>query len=108
MHPAEEKEHLRDSIRESIESYPAEERAAESRSASSGALVILGDEPTVFCAYYPVNNELDVRLLLTEALAKGHILYLPRFDGNSFSFVHCDSLDTLQPGGFQIPEPPAG
>src|SRR3989344_715529 len=108
MHPSEEKAHLRNSINERIERYPKEKKAAESRSASRRALELLPDTPTVLCAYYPIRNELDVRLLLEEALARGHALYLPRFDGNSFSFVRCDSLKNLKPGGLQIPEPPSG
>lgn len=65
----------------------------------------------VILAYFPTSEEIDIRPLLEDALAKGKRVALPRTAPDSrmdFYFVH--SLEELTPGQFGLwePSPQAG
>lgn len=62
----------------------------------------------IFC-YVSMGREPDTRRLLSDALAAGKRVYVPRCDGKGeMRAARLNSLDALTPGAFGIPEPPDG
>lgn len=61
----------------------------------------------VLLAYYPMEEEVDIRPLIEEALASGKRVALPRCqpEGARMDFFFISSLDELVPGRYGIPEP---
>ncbi len=105
MHAKEEKAHLRNAIRERLSRISENERHAESRSVCRRILENLPAEPSTICAYFPLKDEVDLRALLTELLQKGWKLYLPRIENNAMVFRKAESIESLTPGQYGIPEP---
>ncbi|MDO8649079.1 MAG: 5-formyltetrahydrofolate cyclo-ligase [Candidatus Peregrinibacteria bacterium] len=106
MHVQEQKEQLRQSIRERLSKMNAKERAAESRTLCKELVKLLPKEPTTLCAYVPLGDEADIRPLLLALLKRGDALYLPRFEEGALAFRRANDLTSLKPGKFDIPEPP--
>jgi 5,10-methenyltetrahydrofolate synthetase len=106
MHIRDEKEHLRQAIRERITRIPEHLRHAEGRSLCKQLIRMLPTEPAGIAAFFPVKDEPDLRPLLTEILARGHRLYLPRFEDKRMVFRQVTDLAQLGTGTFGIPEPP--
>ena len=101
-----QKELCRTRIRERIAAYPEHLRRAEGRSICRQILKKIPAEVKTIAAYFPLQNEADTRLLLSELLKRGYQLYLPRFFQNSLTFVRALTLDNMIIGGVKIPEPP--
>lgn len=60
----------------------------------------------VVLAYYPLDEEIDIRPLIEEALALGKRVALPRcHDGNLMDFYLISSLDDVESGAYGIFEP---
>jgi 5-formyltetrahydrofolate cyclo-ligase len=106
MHPRDEKEHLRAAIRERIARIPEHLRHAEGRSLCKALSRLLPAEPSGIAAFFPIKDEPDMRPLLSEIIARGHRLYLPRFENKTLAFRRAMDLSLLSPGAFKIPEPP--
>lgn len=106
MHVRDEKEHLRQAIRERIARIPEHLRHAEGRSLCRQLVRLLPAEPSGIAAFFPVKDEPDLRPLLTEILARGHRLYLPRFEDKMMVFRRIGDIMELSKGTFGIPEPP--
>ncbi len=104
MHPTEAKKQLRDSIKLRLMRLSDKDRAAEARSLCRRILQNLPPPPANICAYIPLKDEVDINPLLTDLLAKGYDLFLPRFEGK-LVFRKADDLAHLTPGQFNIPEP---
>lgn len=59
---------------------------------------------TIYC-YFSVNNEVNLESLMEHALADGKTVALPRVENNNINFYCIKSLDKLNPGYYNIPEP---
>ena len=60
----------------------------------------------VVAGYVPMGHEADITPLLTDALASGKTLLLPRVEGDSvMTLRRVSRLDELVPGRWGIPEP---
>ncbi len=105
MHISEEKELLRQSIKERMAKLSPKTRDAEERSLLKGLHKLLGTTPKTLAAYVPLTDEVDIRPLLQELLAAGWRLFLPRFEGGKLAFRESKKLTGLTPGKFGIPEP---
>ncbi len=105
MHISEQKQELRRSIKERLDSMSEDERHAESRTLCR---VLLKNLPTdgVICAYFPLKTEADMRPLFEELLTRGNKVFLPRFEDNKMVYRRLMNLEHLTPGEFTIPEPP--
>ncbi len=56
--------------------------------------------------YAPIRNEISATKYLARRQAQGAQLYFPRVTGpSSLCFVPVDSLEELEPGAFDVPEP---
>ncbi len=104
MHPRDEKEHLRQAIKERLSHQSDNERHAESRTVCREILKLLPKEPITIAAYFPLKDEVDVRPLLLTLFQKGCDVYLPRFEGR-LVFRKAHDLKNLPAGQFSIPEP---
>ncbi len=108
MHIHDHKEQLRLRIRERLAKMSPRIRAAESRSICRRILQDLPDEPLVVCAYAAMPSEADLKYLLDDLLTDTSCsIFLPRFTRAFFEYRHIVTLDDLEPGKFNLPEPPA-
>lgn len=62
-------------------------------------------ENSVVAAYIPANNEIDVSDICFALADEGHLLCLPRIDGENMNFHAYEIGDELQPNKFGILEP---
>ncbi len=60
---------------------------------------------TVF-AYFPYGNEISTLEIISQALALGKLVALPRVNGEEILFRYVTGIDDLIPGSFGILEPP--
>lgn len=104
MHISESKRRLRLDINLRIERMTERQRHAEGRTVSRVLLEHIPKGSTV-SAYFPLKNEVDIRLLLEELLKRGDTLYLPAFARGMLTFRGVERLMDLSPGAFTIPEP---
>lgn len=107
MDPQASKSALRNAIKERLSRLSAKDRAVESRSICRRILENLPEQPTTVCAYVPMGDEVDIRPVLAEIIGHGHVLYLPRKEGNHFAFRKAETVDALENDDFGIPAPPA-
>jgi 5-formyltetrahydrofolate cyclo-ligase len=105
-HVAEQKEQLRESIKERLRQMSAGDRAAESRSICRRLIESIPKGAHV-CGYSALSTEPDLGMLLTEILARGDTLSLPVFEKNLLTFRTVTDLKDLKPGELNIPEPSA-
>ena len=56
-------------------------------------------------AYYPLGNEVDVRLLVEKAWGMGKRVSFPRTKGEDMDFFEADSFDDFEEGNFHVMEP---
>ena len=106
MDPREQKQRLKNAIRERILRLTPTERAAEGRSLSRRILQALPPDPIVLCAYMPLKDEIDIKLFLEEALKREDKLFLPCYNQGQLVFRQALNLTDFVTGTFQIPEPP--
>lgn len=106
MHPSEEKQSVRDSIKERIARLPAGKRESEERSLCRRIRKEIGNEPKVITGYMPRHDEANILPLLEELLSEGWQIFLPAFEGKSFVFRQLLDFAELKPGALSIPEPP--
>lgn len=106
MHLPTQKQRLRDATKERLERLSTTDFNAESRSLCKQLLKLLPTEPSVICAYYPIKQEVDIRMALEEILKRGHKLYLPVFEKTKMTYRRAEDLKNLPVGSFHIPEPP--
>ena len=59
----------------------------------------------IYC-YYSVNKEVDLLPFIKQALEDGKIIAFPKVKGQNMDFFEVKSLEELEPGYFNIPEPP--
>lgn len=59
----------------------------------------------IYC-YYSVNKEVDLLPFIKQALEDGKIIAFPKVKGQNIDFFEVKSLEELEPGYFNIPEPP--
>lgn len=59
----------------------------------------------IYC-YYSVNKEVDLLPFIKQALEDGKIIAFPKVKGQNMDFFEVKSLEELEPGYFDIPEPP--
>ena len=84
------------------------QRDAESRLLCEGiAALPRWQAARTVAAYMPLPWEADITSLMLAALAAGKTLILPRVQGGALRFHRADSLDSLMPGAWGIPEPAA-
>ncbi len=57
------------------------------------------------CLYMPINNEVDVSMIIDEVIASGKKVYLPRVVGDEMDFYYYDKSIDLICGPFNILEP---
>lgn len=107
MDPSQQKQHLRNRIKERLAHLNEKDRQAESRSICRRILAELPAEPGVLCAYATMPSEADVSHLFPPLLEQGWKIFLPRFAGAGFEFRQLLAPDALAPGMYRIPEPPA-
>ena len=50
---------------------------------------------TVLATYWPINNEVDVRLIFDWLWESGHIICLPKISGNQLQFIKWNENDKL-------------
>lgn len=105
MHLKDQKQHLRNAIKERLARLSATDFAAESRTLCKQLLKALPSEPGTVCAYYPISQEADIRMALEEMLTRGWKVFLPCVEHNALAFRRIDALATLPRGQFNIPEP---
>lgn len=105
MHVSEMKRQLRKDINLRIERMTERKRHAEGRTVSRLLLEFIPKE-SIVSAYFPLKNEVDIRLLLEDLLKRGDTLYLPVFARGMLTFRGVERLMDLSPGTFTIPEPP--
>lgn len=103
MHISEQKEQLRQAMKERLERLSEKDRRTESQ-AICHRLEALTKSMTRICAYYPLVSEPDIRPFLEICLARNQEVYLPVFDGKLL-FRRATTLKGLRPGALQIPEP---
>lgn len=103
MHPKDAKLALRDAIKQRLSRLTPKEREAESRSICRRLLQLLPPAPAVITVFYPLQDEVDLRPLITELIAKGYQVYLPSFERTIMRFRRIADLDHLAPDGFKIP-----
>lgn len=106
MHPNDQKEHLRQSVKERILQMNEKERAAEGRSLSRRLIELLPPEPVAIAAYVPMKTEVDITLFLNHLLENHYSLFLPRAEGGKLVFRRAESLEGLKVGMFGVPEVP--
>ena len=59
----------------------------------------------IYC-YYSVNKEVDLLPFIKQALEDGKIIAFPKVKEQNMDFFEVKSLEELEPGYFNIPEPP--
>ncbi|MBQ8151985.1 MAG: 5-formyltetrahydrofolate cyclo-ligase [Firmicutes bacterium] len=57
------------------------------------------------CLYMPINNEVDVALMIDDVLASGRRVWLPKIVEGSMDFYHYDRETPVVLGAFEITEP---
>ena len=90
-----------------------ERRAMDAQTVSEKSDVIcekLIREPAIaecdkICLYMPINNEVDVTLLVDRLRSLGKTLYIPKIGGHNMHFHKYEADTELSPGSFGIPEP---
>ena len=105
MDPRETKAQLRSAIKDRLSHLSARDRAAESRSICRRILEELGDASQTICAYFPLNDEADLRPLFTELLKRGDRVFLPKVEAGKMNFRQMKTVEELKTGTFGIPEP---
>ncbi len=55
--------------------------------------------------YYPINNEVDLRLVAKDCLEKGKTMAFPKVIDGQIEFFVASSEDDFEPGAYNIPEP---
>ncbi len=105
MHIRDQKLELRNSIKQRMDRFSKKDRDAEERSLVKRLTEYLGDTPKTIAAFIPLTDEVDIRPLMTDLLAKGWSLFLPRFEGGKLAFRKAEKITGLTPGQFGIPEP---
>jgi 5-formyltetrahydrofolate cyclo-ligase len=105
MHVRDEKQRIRDAVKERLARVSDTARHAESRTLCKQLLRILPQDAFTLTAYYPLKDEPDLRLLLGELMARGCRVFLPRFEGKTMVYRQTVNLFNLPPGTFKIPEP---
>lgn len=106
MHPKEEKLRLRNAIHERLSHINEQERNVESRTLCKQVLHILPKEPINICVFYPLKDEVNIQLLISELIKQNCNIFLPCFEDNALMFRKMEDIRTLSPGAFKIPEPP--
>ncbi len=106
MHPTEEKQILRHSIRERLARLSEKDRLAESRTTCRQIRKALPKEPVPIAAYFPLKDEVDLRPLLEELIAEHWPVYIPGIEHGSMVFRRISSINSLAPGKFTVLEPP--
>lgn len=104
-----QKSSLRQQLRARLKRITSEQRIT----ASAQACALLRKQALWRAAksilfYAPIQNELNVSLLIPEALAKGKTVTLPRFDAQTGCYLACQIRDLARdcaPGKFGILEP---
>ncbi|NOS66903.1 MAG: 5-formyltetrahydrofolate cyclo-ligase [Candidatus Peribacteraceae bacterium] len=96
---------LRHAIKERLVRLSPKDRSAESRSICRRIMENLPAEPSTICAFFPMGDEADIKSLLIDIPARGHVIYLPRKEGKHFVFRKMDAVDALKPDDFGIPAP---
>jgi 5-formyltetrahydrofolate cyclo-ligase len=102
-----EKQRLRNAVKERLSRMSATDFAAESRSLCKQLLKALPAEPGTISVYYPIKEEADLRMAMEEVLKRGWKLYLPRFENQKLAFRRVEDLQNLPMGVLHIPEPTA-
>jgi 5-formyltetrahydrofolate cyclo-ligase len=109
LDPREQKSVLRRRIRQNILSLSLAERGSASAGACSRLQQeMLWREARCVLLYSPLPDELDLGALLTQALAAGKLLALPRFDEAQGAYSACrvaDLAGDLRTGRFGVLEP---
>jgi 5-formyltetrahydrofolate cyclo-ligase len=105
MHIQDEKDLLRQRIKERAARLSAGDRLAESRSICRRILENLPATPVTICAYMAMPSEADLRMLMEDCLTRGYPLFLPRFTRSHFEFRRMEAFDELTAGRFNLPEP---
>ncbi len=105
MHIQDEKSHLRQSVKERILRMSEGDRAAESRSICRRILEQLPPDTKSVCAYVALKDEVDLEPAISEFLARGIAVHLPRFDKMQLTFRRVESLNALTTGELNIREP---
>jgi 5-formyltetrahydrofolate cyclo-ligase len=100
---------LRAEIRAALKNIAAAERVTASRQACAllAAQPLWGDARSILF-YAPLPDELDVWPLLTDAIALGKTVFLPRFDAEQNHYAVCqinDAVRDIGTGKFGIREP---
>lgn len=103
MHLKDAKLALREAIKQRLSRLSPKEREAESRSICRRILQTLPPAPAHIAAFYPLQDEVDLRPLITELITKGYHVYLPSFEHGGMHFRQIRDLNHLAPDGFKIP-----
>lgn len=100
-----QKKRLRDAIAERLQRLSTKDRDAESRSVCRRLLERLPKDTFSIAVYFPMRSEVDIKPLITELIARGCQVYMPRGEGKGFVFRRVTSIEALVPGPFGILEP---
>jgi 5-formyltetrahydrofolate cyclo-ligase len=106
MHPLEEKQILRQSIKERLLRLSDHDRLAESRTVCRQIRKALPKEPVPIAAYFPLKDEVDLRPLLDELLKEGWPVFIPGIEHGVMVFRKIASTMDLHVGKFTVLEPP--
>lgn len=106
MHPTEEKNILRQSIRDRMVRLSDADRHAESRTICRQIRKALPKEPVAIAAYFPLKDEADLRTLLEELLLEHWPVFIPGIEHGQMVFRRIKSLADLELGKFGVLEPP--
>ncbi len=105
MNVPQRKTDLRDQIGKRISEWTSQEKEKQSTVVCQRISSLLPSAVAGLCAYFPLPDEVDIRPVLEEILARGIPLFLPRFDNQEVTFHRVTALEELRPGTFGIPGP---
>lgn len=106
MHISDQKKRLREAVSERIRRMRTVDKEAEGRSIAKQILRELEKSNAAVCTYLPLPDEADIRLVLTTLLEQKRTVYLPVFQHNELIFRQCNTVEELEPGPLNIPQPP--
>jgi len=98
---------IREQMKRRINTLSTDERADKSNRIATRIMDMpeYEESSSVFC-YVPHENEVDVRLVLEDALHQGKALFVPKIEGKGImraALVPEGPLDSLTPGAYGIP-----
>lgn len=100
-----QKQEIRQAMKERIAGMSEKDRVIESRVLSKELKRFLGDEPKTIAAYMALSDEPNITDLLQELLQAGWTIALPVMEHNALIFRTIRSFENLKKGAIGVLEP---